>query len=210
MTSLKICSFVRPRGTLPASLALVFALMAAACAPVATRPTTAAEETVQQAREARLAQKPDWSFRGRVALSQGNQGGNAGIRWRQRGAEYDIELTAPITGQRWHLQSQDGRVSLEGLEGGRREGSDAEALLLEATGWRIPVASMSAWARGARAPGPSELRVDPGSLPATLVQDGWTIEYRAWLPGEPPLPQKLFARRGDASVRLVVESWEDR
>jgi outer membrane lipoprotein LolB len=99
-------------------------------------------------------------------------------------------------------------VTLEGLEGGARTGTDAEALLQEATGWRIPVGAMAAWARGARASGTaSELGVDALARPALLQQDGWTIEYRAWFEGAPPLPQKVFARQGEASVRLVVDAW---
>jgi len=175
---------------------------------VAQRPPAVANEAAQGAREAQLARQPDWGFRGRVALSQGENGGNAGIRWRQRGPDFDIELSAPVTRQSWRLRSQGGRILLEGLEGGTREGSDAESLLLEATGWRIPVTAMSAWARGARASGAAELGSGAQARPASLLQQGWTIEYRGWFPGEPPLPQKVFARQGEASVRLVVEAWD--
>jgi outer membrane lipoprotein LolB len=183
-------------------------LLLAACAS-APRPQLAANEAAQAAREGQLAARPDWGFRGRIAISQGEQGGHAGIRWRQRGADFDIELSAPITAQSWHLVSQSGRVRLDGLEGGVREGTDAEALLLEATGWRIPVAAMSAWARGARGQGSvAEFGSDPEGRPATLLQDGWSIEYRGWFAGSPPLPQRVFARQGEASVRLVVEAWD--
>lgn len=188
---------------------MALSLLAAGCAPAPVRPQIAADEGTQQAREAALARTPDWGFRGRVAVSAGSNGGSAGIHWRQHGADFDIELTAPITAQSWHLRAQAGRVTLEGLQGGTREGVDAEALLLEATGWRMPVASMAAWARGARAAGlPAELSVDAQGRPALLQQAGWNIEYRAWLGGEPPLPQKVFAKQGDASVRLVVDAWE--
>lgn len=196
------------RGALLA-FALGLGVLVAGCAPAPSRPAVAADEGAQLAREALLASRPDWGFSGRVAVSADGKGGSAGIRWRQHGADFDIELAAPITAQRWRLRSQAGHVTLEGLEGGTREGSDAQALLLEATGWRIPVAALSAWARGARAPGTAaELGVDGQGRPALLQQDSWTIEYRAWFAGEPPLPQKVFAKQGDASVRLVVEAWE--
>lgn len=191
----------------PAIVGAVLALLAA-CAPVAPRPTAAFDEGAQAAREAALAARPDWGFRGRVALSQDGNGGNAGIRWRQRGADFEIELSAPITRQRWRLVSSAGRVVLEGLDGGRREGSDAEAMLFEATGWRIPVRAMAAWARGARGAGPAELAVDAHGRPASLQQEGWLVEYRGWFDGAPPLPQRLFARQGGAGVRLVVEAWD--
>ena len=195
-------------GRVPGLAALAL-LALAACAPVPPRPAAVADEAAQQAREAALATQPDWGFRGRVAISQGEQGGNAGIRWRQRGADFDIELSAPITRQSWRLASRGGQVTLAGLEGGEQRGTDAESLLLEATGWRIPVAAMAAWARGARGQGSSaEFSSDPQGRPATLLQDGWSVEYRGWFPGQPPLPQKVFARQGEAGVRLVVEAWE--
>jgi len=208
MISLKF-SCIAPATDRLAPAMLAALLLLAGCAPTAPRPEAVADEAAQAAREAQLAGQPDWGFRGRVALSQGSNGGNAGIRWRQHGADYDIELSAPITRQSWRLQARGTQVTLAGLEGGTRQGADAEALLLEATGWRIPVAAMSAWARGARAPGTAVLASDPQGRPATLQQQGWTIEYRAWLPGgDPALPQKVFARQGDASVRLVVEAWD--
>src|SRR5688572_17646812 len=166
MTSLKNSPSPSFHGLL-APLALLASLLAAGCAPAPPRAHGGADEAAQSAREALLAQRPEWAFRGRVALSQGGNGGNAGIHWRQRGADFEIELSAPITRQSWRLHSQGARVVLEGMAGGPREGTDAEALLLEATGWRIPVAAMAAWARGVRAPGVAEFASDPQARPAT-------------------------------------------
>jgi outer membrane lipoprotein LolB len=206
MISIKFTRFARPARRFSGVLVLLGLL--AGCASAPPRPPLVADAGAQAAREAELATQPEWGFRGRVALSQGGQGGNAGIRWRQQGADYDIELSAPITRQSWRLRSVAGQVSLEGLQGGRREGADAEALLLEATGWRIPIAAMAAWARGARGAGAAELGMDAQGRPARLAQGGWTIDYLDWFAGSPPLPRKLYARQDQASVRLVVEAWE--
>lgn len=182
--------------------------MLGACARAPSRPSVVGDESVQAAREAILAQRPAWAFTGRVAVSQGDNGGNARIAWVQDGDDFDIRLSAPITRQTWRIRQHDGRVSIEGLQGGTREGSDAEALLQEASGWRIPLKAMSAWVRGARAPGKAELGFDPQGLPATIGQDGWAVEYRDWFPLLPALPAKVFARQGQASVRLIVEKWD--
>lgn len=184
-------------------------LFVAACAPFKPRPASVVDAAMQQARESQLATHPAWSFTGRLALSQGSNGGSARIRWRQRGGDFDIELSAPITRQSWHLRRSADKVTLEGLQGGIRHGSDAEVLLLEATGWRIPLVAMASWVRGARAPSPSDLSFDPTGLPATIKQDGWLVEYRGWSGQAPALPQRMFARNGDASVRLVVEAWSE-
>jgi len=66
------------------------------------------------------------------------------------------------------------------------------------------------WVRGSRGPAGDAGGVDwdaQGRL-ATMQRDGWTIEFRDWFDGAPALPRKVFARRGDASVRLVVEAWQ--
>ena len=195
----------RPRAALPAGLLLLLA----ACAPMAPRPVTGDGAAGQAAREAALRLRPAWSFAGRVAIDNAGQAGNARIAWVQRGPDFDITLSAPVTRQSWRLVGQTGHARLEGLEGGAREGDDAETLLREATGWRIPVASLADWVRGARADASgSTVEYSPSGLPSVLVEDGWTVEYRSWGEGEPPLPTRVFARQGTASVRLAIERWD--
>jgi outer membrane lipoprotein LolB len=184
--------------------ALVVSL--AACSSPPMRPLVEGGPA-QATREAQLLLRPDWSFSGRVAVSNGGNAGNARIEWTQRGEDFDIRLTAPITGQSWKLHRAGGEVSLEGLEGGLRQGQDAEALLEQATGWRIPVAAMAAWVRGRRSGSEARLEFSPDGLPANLTEAGWSVEYRAWNREALPLPTKLFARKDHASVRLVVDRW---
>jgi outer membrane lipoprotein LolB len=186
---------------------LVFALLVA-CAPVPPRTDQPALLNRQAAREAALAKLSDWSFVGRIAVSQAGNGGSGRIEWRQHGEDFDIRLSAPITRQTWRLSQSGGRVRLEGLPGGTREGDDAEALLSEATGWRIPVAVMADWVRGARAGDGAELEFAPGGLPATIRQSGWVVTYREWNHADPALPTMVFAQSGDARVRLAIELWQ--
>ena len=181
-------------------------LSLAACTTPSPRPVV--EGAAQQsAREARLALQPDWSFSGRVAVSDGGSAGNARIEWTQHGQDFDIRLSAPITGQSWTLRQAGAVVSLEGLEGGARRGEDAEGLLQQATGWRIPVTDMSAWVRGLRAGEAGLLEFSPDGLPSMLEESGWSVEYRAWSREPLPRPTKLFARKGATSVRLVIDRW---
>lgn len=186
----------------------MLALLATACATKA--PRQASDATLlaaQSAREAALAEQPDWTMAGRLSVSADGEGGNGRIEWQQRGDDFEIRLAAPVTRKSWRLLSQGGQAALEGLEGGTRTGTDAEALLLEATGWRIPIGALAAWARGARARGPATVEFMPSGLPALISQQGWQVEYREWDMAEPARPRRVFARQGEATVRLVVESW---
>lgn len=178
---------------------------------------SAAAEARQLAREETLRQQPAWSLQGRIAVSNGRNGGSGRLDWSQDGRRFDVSLSAPVTRQSWRLVGDAALARLEGVEGGAREGADAATLLREATGWEIPVTALADWVRGIRAPGAgtaSALYGLDGRL-LRMEQGGWTIDYHWPLAGPDPaagggaqgLPTRLDARRGEASVRLIVDQW---
>lgn len=207
---------------------LCAALLAAALSACTSVPVRPALETVAlgaeaqaraqarlDAREAAVRALPGFGFTGRVAMSNGRDGGSGRIEWTQTGADYSVTLSAPVTRQSWQLQGGPEGARLDGLEGGPRSGTDVGLLLWEATGFEIPVAALAAWAAGTRAPGTiagaAELGFDAGGQLARLQQDGWTIDYLEWQPapadGAVALPTRINAQRGDARVRLIVDAW---
>jgi outer membrane lipoprotein LolB len=188
--------------------ALLLALGLAACAGQSVRPAAGQGAAGQAEREALLAAREQWSFTGRLAVDTGEHAGNARIEWSQDGEDFEIRLSAPVTRQSWWLRRVGGQVRIEGMDGGVREGSDAEALLRESTGWDLPVDALAAWVRGRRAdPAVARLQFDASGLPSVLEEAGWTVEYRAWEPRQPALPVRVFARRDGATVRLAIERW---
>ena len=200
-------------------VSIAWLLVLAACTTQAPRPALPAvagdPAAHQQRRAAALAGEPAWALSGRVALSNGRDGGSGRIDWQQDGPRYDVSLSAPVTRQSWRLRGEPGQALLEGLGGGPRQGVDARLLLLEATRWDIPVEALSAWVRGI----PADERIfgnddivfgDDGRL-SRLSQDGWLIAYDDWqhVSGQPvELPHRLTATRGEARVRLVVDAWQ--
>ncbi|WP_202840660.1 lipoprotein insertase outer membrane protein LolB [Luteimonas saliphila] len=196
------------------ALAAVAAAMLAACVSSPTRAPVPIDRAQAARADAQRAALGDWSLQGRVAISSGRQGGSGRLDWTQRGGRYDIALAAPVTRQGWRLSGDAVSARLEGIEGGPREGGAVEALLFQATGWDIPVRAMVDWIRGvpaeAGAHGPARLEHGSGDLPVRLEQGGWRIEYRDWYEagvGQPALPRRIDASRGEARVRLVVDGW---
>ena len=202
-----------------APLLLATALVAG-CATQGARetlpPVTGSPAQHQQQREAALASTPTWGLAGRVAVSNGRDGGSGRIDWSQQdAATYTVALSAPVTRQSWRLIAEPGLARLEGLEGGTREGPDAAGLVLEATRWQIPVQALSAWIRGLPADqstfGPVDLKFGEDGRLSRLVQDGWTVDYADWRTGDGAqveLPHRLNATRGEAKVRLIVDRWQ--
>lgn len=184
--------------------ALALLVLLAGCVPAPVRGPDAALLAAQAAHEAALVAEPDWRLEGRLAVRAGGEGGSGRLDWRQQGDEFRVRLTAPVTGRGWALEGGPGTARLDGLDGGPLAGDDPEALLAAATGWEIPLAALGWWVRGGRAPGPAELAFGPDGRLASLQQQGWTVEYREW---DGDRPRRVFARRGEASVRLVVDTW---
>ncbi|HAI46008.1 MAG TPA: lipoprotein localization factor LolB [Stenotrophomonas sp.] len=187
----------------------------APAAPAVVSVVTAAATEAEAARVASLRAQPRWTFQGRVAVNKGRNGGNGRIDWQQQDRQYVVELSAPVTRQSWKLTGdshhEGGR--LEGMEGGTREGEDAQQVLLEATGWDIPVNQLPDWVRGLVADdaAPADrVERDGEGRPRRVEQMGWQIQYLDWYPAEgdrPMLPRRIEAVNGDAKVRLVVDSW---
>lgn len=207
-------------------LCVVAALALAGCATrpvtapsaaVLTGPALAAANARVEAREALLADAGSLAFSGRVALSNGRDGGNGRIEWWQQADAYQVTLRAPVTRQGWSLAADASGARIEGLEGGPHEGPDPVVLLFDATGMEVPLGALAAWAAGTRADvavyGPARLEFSATGELVRMHQGGWTVDYVRWQPagseegGADALPLRVDAGRGQARVRLVVDDW---
>lgn len=209
-------TFASPFAARAAVTALVLTLLAGCVSvpksAVLTSEQQAAAEQRQSARESDLGGQAGWSLAGRIAVSNGGNGGSGRIDWNQEQAGYRVSLSAPVTRQSWQLSvdAATGLARLEGLDGGPRTGPDAALLLREATGWDIPVTSLGHWVRGLRSPtaGAAAIQFGPDLRPTRIAQAGWEIAY-TWpeSAATDALPARIDARRGEARVRLIVDQW---
>ncbi len=195
-------------------LAALCATVLAGCVSSPTRAPAVPVDPVQaQSNDQRRSEVDEWSLSGRIAVSNGKQGGSGRIDWQQMQGRYTISLSAPVTRQSWRLSGDAAGARLEGIEGGPREGANVESMLQATTGWDIPVRALSDWVRGIGAApaeyGSAEIEYGAGNLPSRLQQAGWLIEYQDWQPSAagPVMPARLVATRGQAKVRLIVDQW---
>lgn len=177
-------------------------------APPAVVPDAAAL-AAEAARVERVRAVQEWGFAGRVAVSNGRDGGNGRLDWRSDAAGFHARLSAPVTRQGWELQLDPatGQARLDGLAGGPRSGPDGRALVHQATGWDLPVATLGDWVRGLVN---GAVERDARGRPLRAVQDGWEVTFSQWHEGDavqPALPRRMDAVNGQARVRLLVDQW---
>lgn len=157
---------------------------------------------------------PEWALSGRVALSNGKDGGSGRLEWSQSRGDVRIALSAPVTRQGWVLDINADGATLQGVPNGPLHGMDAAALLRDRTGWDIPVTGLGCWVRGAWASeeafGAATVAYGSDGRVQRIEQAGWSIGYTDWqmdaISGL-ELPGRLTAVRGENRVRLVVDRW---
>lgn len=199
-----------------ATAALILALSACSSVPpvvpaAAVVPDAQARAAEQQRVQA-IGAQPQWGFAGRVAVSNGRDGGNGRLDWQQDAQGFQARLSAPVTRQGWELSvdAATGQARLDGLAGGPQHGADARALVLAATGWDLPVAGLGDWVRGLVGESAAALEHDAQGRPLRARQDGWEVQFSQWHDAsgsQPSLPRRIDVVNGAARVRLLVDQW---
>lgn len=187
------------------------ALLLQACAGGPPRRPASALATPLSEHEARVRRITDFQLEGRVALSDGRDGGSGRLRWQQGGALLQVGFNSGLAGRHFELRNGPEGAELNDNKGLRLQDQNVDRLLREAWGIEVPVHALSYWMRGAREPDQDGLiQLDEAGLPVQVLQHGWQVDYMGWQEPDdrlPALPTKLYARRGKQSVRLLVQRW---
>ena len=182
-------------------------LLGCAAQPVTVEPPA---ETAWLRHLAALEALQEWQVRGRVALRTADEGWSASFDWQQRGSDYRIRLRGPFGQGALELTGDETGVWLQQAEQPPVFAFDAETLLEQQTGWRLPVAGLAAWLRGMPVAGAwSDARWDTQGRLQHLAQDDWQIDYQRYREKHTlMLPQKLRLQRDSVSVKFVIDDWQ--
>lgn len=185
---------------------LLLILLLSGCAAVPP-PLPPGVEPVTDAERAAITH---WQFQGRISLTRGEQGWHAGLDWETRPELYRLQVSGPLGQGALLLTGNDDGVTLVDGEGRVYMATDAEGLLLQVAGWRLPVSGMQYWVRGLAVPHvPFEAARDARGRPLELEQSGWKISYQryqevagsAW-------PAKIRMEHDELILRLVIHQWQ--
>jgi outer membrane lipoprotein LolB len=196
----------RGRYLLIASLSLTFL---AACTHLPKSGLPAPE--IWDSRRAQLASIQHWRLRARIGIVAEPQSGSADLLWEQNGAAFTLKVTAALGRGLIAIEGDGESVSMQTAKGEKQNAASAEDLILQRTGWRIPVSGLRYWILGL----PSGLYADEtytldevGQL-EKLEGGGWQVEYRGYDNyGGYRLPDKIRLQNEQVKIRLAVIDWE--
>lgn len=186
----------------------ILLLVAGGCASTRAPLPQDEAERLQATRESRVLSYGDWALRGRIAVSDGEEGGSARVNWESDDSGYELWIYAPLAQGTWRLHGDSSGAVLEG-SGGTYRARDASSLLVRHLGWHLPVDAMRHWARGVRDPGPpARVSYDARGRPSVIRQSGWTVRYTDWAEyPELVMPRRIEAESPPYTVKLVIQDW---
>jgi outer membrane lipoprotein LolB len=167
-------------------------------------------------RQALLETFDHWQISGKLGVRVPKDSGSANLRWQQTQREYTLDLSGPLGSGRALITGKPGHVSLQQPGQPNLTAKTPEELILQSTGWQIPVTQLTFWVRALPNPKQPITHWEKNELNqlTRLEQDGWRIQYSQYqtiisTTGEQTLlPGRVVAEYNDARLTLVIREWQ--
>ncbi|CEK11919.1 lipoprotein insertase outer membrane protein LolB [Legionella hackeliae] len=167
-------------------------------------------ETAKLAATSSASAITSWEISGAMAARSKSKGWNASVNWLQRGlSQYQIRLFGPLGSGTVLINKKGGLVTLR--DGPKTaSSSNAEELLKQQTGVRLPVNNLFYWVRGLPAPGHVQsAKRDAANHLLVLKQGGYIIDYGQYtVVGKTVLPSVIRLQGNGIFIKLVIKRWK--
>ena len=94
-----------------------------------------------------LAQLTQWKMKGKIAWITPSQRTSAYMNWQQNDASIEFTLTN-VLGINMATLSYDGATAKLSADSKNYQGVSPSALILQTTGWQVPINALSTWVKG--------------------------------------------------------------
>lgn len=187
----------------------IIILFLSGCNTFAPHPPTHLSNVSWKQRQAQLSHLNQWSNSGVVGMRTPAESWSATYQWAQQPAQFRLQLFAPLGAGSLLLTGNSQQTELITSKGEHYQSKDPQSLLLERTGWNLPVKLLRYWVLGVPAPGiPSKLSFDKFHRPTALKQSGWSVNYQQYqVIDNIELPTRLVLSNNYFKIRLVIKHW---
>ena len=192
-------------------VATLVSVLASGCATVPEPELPTDPRAVWEQRQELLLPVQNWTVIGRIAINSDKESVNASLNWTQYGDVYRIRLSTRMGHGLVEIAGGPAGVSMRTSDNQTYVAPNADKLLVDTTGWHVPLAGLRHWILGRTDPDVpiSTLSLDNLGRLDELEQSGWQIRYlRYQQVGDLELPTKVFLENAKLSTRVVVNSWE--
>lgn len=152
-----------------------------------------------------LGAAPGFETSGRIAVKGGGLSG--ALRWQQQGEMFRLRIAGPFGAGATLIEGVPSRVKIKNKDVDL-ETSEPQRVLLERTGWPLPLDALRWWVLGIPAPGEAlpAAQIDALGRPTEMQQRGWLLRYGDYREAKATaLPGRIEASRGEWSATVIFE-----
>jgi outer membrane lipoprotein LolB len=179
------------------------------CTTIAARKSDPAAEQAYQQRQEHLMELEHWRLVGKLAASNGEDGGSGSFSWENLAAETRMAFRGALGKGAWELEAKDGQAVLRFADGREYFAGSISQLVTAHMRTKVPVEALTWWVLGLARPNEWERReLDAEGRITFLRQSGWEVDFSGYrLQQDIWLPGKVVARHQQHSVKLAISSW---
>lgn len=190
----------------------IFLLWLSGCSVLQHQHPAEAPLTMSE-REQQLTAMQQFSLQASVGVKSPAESISGNLRWQQQNnAEYHARLSNFLGISLFEL-TQDNSGSEIQIKGESYRASDTSTLLLQLSGWSMPLQDMPLWLRGLPGSNGRDVQRDEyGRIVSFNLTDStgiiWQLEYQSFFNDSLALPKRIVLSSSDSQIKVVVRSWQ--
>ena len=157
-----------------------------------------------------LLQRMKWDAHMTVLAMTAQEKLKARLHWQQTEQGFTIKLRDFIGRTVAVVEGDAQGVVARTSKGQRYQGTDADSLLADLTGLKLPINGLKYWLQGLADPDQTltQRTDDENQLPLMIQQSGWTIHYASYQYDEKvPMAKNITLDHQDIHLQLKIASW---
>jgi len=147
-----------------------------------------------------LYELSEWSFQGRISVSDENNAVSGSIEWLHRSKQENIKFSGPFGQGRAQIVLFENYVEINSAGERVSYFGDVDKVISSELGVALPVSSLKYWVLGLTSPGHSYKEFVGG-----FVQDGWRVTYSSLQAQN--MPRKIRVEKEEAKLKLIINQW---
>lgn len=151
-----------------------------------------------------------WTAVGKLSIRSQDDAWVAALNWRQEGDAFRIRLGGPLGQGGLELVGDSNSVTLKTADNKTYTAADAEQLLYDTVGWRIPLSGLRYWILGRTEPRVpvDAIHINKAGRVLMVEQSGWQVRYLRYNDFESlVLPTKASLETEQLSAKVLVTRW---
>lgn len=181
----------------------LFLLIGMSLLPGCTEVPVKSDAYYKASERAHLYKLKQWSFDGRLSLSDGRESWSAAIVWAHTEGKDEIKLSGPLGQGAAVITLTNNSVTIDRGDDKPKQSTQVDEFIRQQLGVFVPVRALRYWVLGLTNPNMQSFEAGDG-----FKQSDWDVHYLQMQNlGNEWLPRKIGVEQGDAKLKLFIDQW---